>query len=121
VVGESFEVLHDGCEGEFVTGSAATPQAKSLKTVVAFEVCELHLDLFALVAGLLVFRRSHERAGDIACILVDVADDASGGHVRAALRLERARSARWYGGQIAERMIGMEMTGRGYPEREIWR
>jgi len=113
VVREGLEVLHCGCKVELITGSAWTPQAKSFKAVVAFEVGELHLDLFALVARLLVFRRSHERASDIACVLVHVVHDPPMRHVRAALRFERTNLTVADRGEVTERMIGADVTGRG--------
>ena len=46
---EGLEVLRDGRELEFVSCSAWTPEAKSFKAMMAFEVRELHLDLFSLI------------------------------------------------------------------------
>jgi hypothetical protein len=43
-VHEGLEVLRDGRELEFVSCSAWAPEAKSFKTMMAFEVRELHLD-----------------------------------------------------------------------------
>jgi hypothetical protein len=113
VVRKGLEVLHYGCKLELITGSAWTPQTKSFKAVVAFEVGELHLDLFALVARLLVFRRSHERASDIACVLVHVVHDPPMRHVRAALRFEGANLTVADRGEITKGMIGAHVTCRG--------
>ena len=40
MIGERFEVLHDGCEGEFVTGSTVAAKAKSFQAVVTFEMSD---------------------------------------------------------------------------------
>jgi hypothetical protein len=113
VVRESLEVLHYGCKLELIPGSAWTSQAKSFKAVVALEVGELHLDLFALIARLIEFRRSHERASDIACVLVHVVHDPPMRHVRTALRFERTSLTVADRGEITERMIGADVARRG--------
>ena len=68
MAGERLEVLHDGGEVELVACPGETPQAHTLEAVMGFEVRKSHLDLLAL-------RRTHEAAGMIAGILMDVACD----------------------------------------------
>ena len=88
MAGERLEVLHDGGEVELIACPAETPQAHTLEAVMGFEVRKSHLDLLALVARLFELRRTHEAAGMIAGILMDVACDLARGRVRTALRLE---------------------------------
>src|SRR5215207_1146107 len=69
---------------------------------------------------LAVATRSRERfglgegTGDMTRGLVHIADNPSRWHVRAALRLERARATLRHGGEIPQRVIGADMTGCGH-------
>src|SRR3954471_13510215 len=89
MVGEGFQVLHDGCEVELVACTGKAPQPHTLETVVRLYVRKAHLDLLALVTGSGELRRSHQGARRIACVLMHVARDFSEGRIRSARGLER--------------------------------
>jgi hypothetical protein len=75
-----FEVLHDCSEVELVACARETSQPHALKAMMRLEVCESHLDLLALVARSVEPRRTHECAGEIARILIDVSCDLAKEH-----------------------------------------
>ena len=64
MVCQRFEVLHDGGEMELVACTGEAAQAHALEAVMGLQVRKAHLDLFALIAGFLELRRSHQRASD---------------------------------------------------------
>jgi len=61
VVGQRFEVLHDGGEMELVARAGEAAQPHSLEAVMSLQVCKANLNLFALVARFLECRCSIER------------------------------------------------------------
>ena len=93
MVGQRFEVLHDGGEMELIARTGEPAQSQSLEAVMGFQVCKAHLDLFSLITRFLERRCSIERTCMIAGILVDVARHYALWSVGAALGLERARAA----------------------------
>ena len=50
MVCQRLEVLRDGGEKELVARTGQAAQAHPLEAVMGLQVCEAHLDLFALVA-----------------------------------------------------------------------
>src|SRR5262245_3715669 len=85
---ECFEVLHDCGEVELVTGSRDASQPHALEAMMRLEVREPHLNLLALIARFVELRCTHECAGEIASILVDVSRDLPKEHPRTALRFK---------------------------------
>src|ERR1700676_1640095 len=73
--------------------------------MMRLEVCEPHLDLLALVARSVELGRPHQRAGEIASVLVDVSCDLAKEHPRTALRLEWACIAIALGCKIAQHVV----------------
>src|SRR3979490_386443 len=80
-----FEVLHDCGEVELVAGAGEASQPPALQAMMGLEVCKPNLHLLALVARYVELRGAHQRAGEIAGVLVDVACDLAKGHLRTAL------------------------------------
>ena len=64
MVGQRFEVLHNGGEMELISGAAEPSQAHSLEAVMGLQVRKAHLNLFVLVARFFERRRSIESAHD---------------------------------------------------------
>ena len=111
MAGERLEVLDDGGEVELVACPGETPQAHTLEAVMGFEVRKSHLDLLALVARLFELWRTHEAAGMIAGILMDVACDLARGRVRTALQLEWTCAAVAPRCTIAHLVFGARVAG----------
>src|SRR5215472_1932951 len=73
--------------------------------MMRLEVSESHLNFLALVARFVELRCTHECAGEIASILVDVSRNLAKEHSRTALRFERACIAIALGRKIAQHMV----------------
>ena len=71
-----------------------------------------HLHALTLIAGSGEGFGRHLSPGDVASVLMDVAHDAAGGHVGAALRPERAGPAVAEAGVVADRVICADAAGR---------
>lgn len=91
-LGKAAQVLGDGRQRELELGSARAAQPKPAEPEDALEVGEQHLDALALTAGLLEGLCPGERSRHVAGVLVDIPQDATRGHVGAALGFERAGS-----------------------------
>ena len=111
--GQSPQVLRDSCQRELKLRAAGAAKAQSAKPQNALEVREQHLDLLARAPRLRERLSFGEGTGDIACGFVHIADDPSRGHVRAALRFERARATLRPGAEIPQRVIGVDIASRG--------
>jgi hypothetical protein len=107
---EPVQVLGDGCQRELELGSARPAQSQTAKSEDALQVGEQHLDALAVAAGLFKGLGLRQRTRHIASVLVHVAHDPAGGHVRAAFWLERGRPAHRHGCEIAHRMVGADGT-----------
>ena len=79
----------------------------------ALQVREQHLDAFALTARLLEGLGLGERTSHVAGFLIDAARDLARRLLRAASRLEGARSAIARAGSVEEHVIVHDLAGRG--------
>src|SRR3954453_16287985 len=89
-LGELAEVLGGGGEEELVLGTIRAPQAQAVKLQDTLEVGEQHLDLLPLAAGREIGVGQRQTPSEIACALVDRAQDLAGRPVGRAALLEAA-------------------------------
>ena len=104
-LGELAQVLDGGGEVEFVTSAARTAQPQSVELRDAFEMCEQHLDLFLLAERGVVGLGLGDTAGEVACALVDRAQNFTGQCIGAAARLQRTSPAVVRAGPVTEQVV----------------
>src|ERR1700722_19202993 len=72
---EPSQVLSDGGQNKLILGTSRAAQSESTELQDALQVCESHLDLFALMPRPLEALGSRERPGNVSGMLVDIARD----------------------------------------------
>lgn len=112
MVRQCFEVLHDCGEVELVARPRQPSQSHTLKAMMGLEVGKPHLDFLALVARFVELRRTHQCAGEIASILVDVTCDLAKEHLRTALLFESTCIAIALGREVAQDVVVTNVARR---------
>lgn len=107
-------ILRDlSCGGEVGLVACAVRSTQALKLQVALGMRKQYLDLVPVFARPEILRRASEIACDVACALVEAADNFSHWLARAALFLQRARPTVLLAGAIATLAILVDAaTGR---------
>ena len=72
---EPAQVLSDGGKNELILGTSRAAQSKPTELQDALQVCEPHLDLFALVPRPLEALGASQRPGNVPGMLMDIARD----------------------------------------------
>src|SRR5678816_998593 len=101
-LGETPQVLCDRCQRELKLCTAGAAKAQSAEPKNALQVCEQHLDLFAITARLLECLSLCQRTGNVTRFLVDAARDPANRRLWTASRLERAAPAVEYAREVKQ-------------------
>jgi hypothetical protein len=72
---EPSQVLSDGGQNKLILGTSRAAQSEPPELQDALQVCEPHLDLFALMPRPLEAICSGERPGNVSGMLMDIARD----------------------------------------------
>ena len=69
------QILSDGGQNKFILSASWATKPKPTEPQDALQVCEPHLDFFALATRLLEALGTSERSGDVSSMLMDIARD----------------------------------------------
>src|SRR3954470_21338093 len=97
---------------ELDAGPRQPSQSHALKAMMGLEVGKSHLHFLALVARFVELRRTHQCAGEIAGILVDVTCDLAKEHLQTAFLFESTCIAIALGREGAQDVIFTNVARR---------
>ena len=97
-----------GCEE--VSGAGQSAQSEPGHGQIMFGLAKQPLDLFAITGRLVISFGSHQGAGMIAGVLVDVSWDSAMGRFGTAFVLQGTRIAVIFAGPVVKRVTAMDLV-----------